>query len=280
VPRIVKSFVLFEQLQSPPNPQIIADLLGLLPQSDRALFLERPPSAIVPPVKAATPSPISDLQADEAFDDAQYDRALEFYLSLPLSRKSVSRLVSCVLFIGTDEANGRLLAAIDRCDGAMVAELPPAIQEKLKDLRSRGTEIAEVPGLESASCQWMAWAEQLQRGEDLAGAEKAVQQAATNWDVLVFANDQNLSTAFADIVGNLNGEAAAIVRRSVPQIFASFFPPGTAPVPAAKPIGAGALCRDRNGRRAVVDRPRSSRAASGSASRHGPLGRGLSVAPW
>jgi hypothetical protein len=92
--------------------------------------------------------------------------------------------------------------------------------------------------LESTSSEWMAWAEQLHRGEDLAGAEKAVQQAATNWNVLAFAKDENLSKAFADIVGNLNGEAGAIVRRSVPEIFLSFFSPGVVPVPATKPIGA------------------------------------------
>ena len=237
VPRIVKSFVLFEQLQSRPNLQIIADLLELLPESDRALFLEWPPSAAAPPIATAT-STIGDAQADEAFDDAQYDRAFEFYLALPLSRKSVSRLVSCVLFIGTDEAKGRLLAAINGSDGAIVAELAPAIQRKLEDLRSRSAEIADVLALDSTSPEWMAWAEQLHRGEDLAGAEKAVQQAAINWDVLAFAKDENKSKAFADIVGNLNGEAGAIVRRSVPQIFASFFPPGATPVPAIKPIGA------------------------------------------
>ncbi|HZK90736.1 MAG TPA: protein DpdD, partial [Stellaceae bacterium] len=236
VPRIIKSFVLFEQLQSPPNPQIIAGLLELLPESDRALFPERPPSAAATP--AAATSTVGDVQADEAFDDAQYDRALEFYLALPLSRKSISRLLSCVLLIGTDEAKGRLLAAIDGSDGAIVAELAPAIRKKLENLRSRSVEIADAPRLAPTLPEWMVWAEQLYRGEDLAGAEEAVQQAATNWDLLAFAKDENLSKAFADIVGNLNGDAGAIVRRSVPQIFASFFPPGAAPLPATKPIGA------------------------------------------
>jgi hypothetical protein len=149
--RIVKAFVLFEQLQSPPNPQIIADLLKLLPESDRALFLEEPASVAAAPLATAT-STISDAQADEAFDDAQYDRALEFYLALPLSRKSVSRLISCVLFIGTDEARCRLLAAIDEDDGIIVAELAPVIQKKLEDLRSRGAAIVDVPGLGACPC--------------------------------------------------------------------------------------------------------------------------------
>jgi hypothetical protein len=233
--RIVKSFVLFEQIQSPPNPQIIAALLELLPEGDRALVIARPPPAAAAPLAT---SAISDAQADEAFDDAQYDRAFEFYMALPLSRKSISRLVSCVLLIGTDEARCRLLAATDGSGGAIVAELAPAIRQKLEELRGRGAEVAEAPGLASTLPEWMAWAEQLYRDEDLAGAEKAVQHAATNWDVLPFAKDENLSKAFADIVGNLNGMAGAIVRRSVPQIFASFFPPGAAPVPATKPIAA------------------------------------------
>jgi len=233
--RIVKSFVLFEQLQNPPNQQIVAALLELLPEGDRALVLVQPPPATAAPF---TTSAISDAQADEAFDDAQYDRAFEFYLVLPLSRKSISRLVSCVLVIGTDEARCRLLAAIDRSGSATVAGLAPAIRRKLEELRARGANVTEAPGLASTLRGWMAWAEQLHRNEDLSGAEKAVQQAATNWDVLPFANDENLCKAFADIIGNLNGTAGAIVRRSVPQIFVSFFTPGTPPVPATKPIAA------------------------------------------
>jgi hypothetical protein len=237
VPRVVKSFILFEQLQSTPNAQIIADLLELLPEKERAVFLLRPaPTAATP--EATSISGINDAQADEVFDDGQYDRAFEFYMALPLNRRSISRLVSCVFLIGTDEARGRLLAAIDERGGAILAELGPAIRRKLEDLRSHRNEIGDVARPESELAGWMAWAEQLRRGEDLARAERAVQQAATNWDVLAFTNDPSLSTAFAEIVGNLSGEAEAIVRRSVPQIFASFFPPGAAPIPLIKPIGA------------------------------------------
>jgi hypothetical protein len=50
VTRIVKSFVLFEQLQSLPNPQIIAALLELLPEDDRALVIERLLSAAATPL--------------------------------------------------------------------------------------------------------------------------------------------------------------------------------------------------------------------------------------
>ena len=233
--RIVKSFVLFEQLQNRPNPQIVATLLELLPEGDRALVLVQPPPATAAPFAT---SAISDAQADEAFDDAQYDRAFEFYLVLPLSRKSISRLVSCVLLIGTDEARSRLLAAIDRSGGASVTGLTPAIRQRLEELRKRDANVTEAPGSASTLPEWMAWAEQLHRNEDLAGAEKAVLQAATNWDVLPFAMDENLCKAFADIIGNIDGTAGAIVRRSVPHIFASFFPPGAPPVPATKPIAA------------------------------------------
>ena len=272
--RIVKSFVLFEQLQNPPNPQIIAALLELLPEGDRALVLAQPPPATATPFAT---SAISDAQADEAFDDSQYDRAFEFYLVLPLSRKSISRLVSCVLLIGTDEARGRLLAAIDRSGGASVAGLTPAIRQKLEELRARGANVTEVPGSASTLPEWMAWAEQLHRNEDLAGAEKAVQQAATNWDVLPFAKDENLCKAFADIIGNLNETAGAIVTAIGSADFCELLSARCPTGPRDKTHSRGTLCPDCNGRSVVANRPRYSCSTAGSASDHGPLERRLCV---
>ena len=72
--RVVKAFALFEQVQPEPDPSIIDSLLGLLPTgTDTALF------AFAPAPQPAPASATTLEQADEAFDDGQFDRAFEFY---------------------------------------------------------------------------------------------------------------------------------------------------------------------------------------------------------
>ena len=127
------------------------------------------------------------------------------------------------------------MAAIDGADDHLIASLAPAVQQKLADLR---TAPLSVPTVDTPSNAWMSWAQQLKRGVNLAGAESAVRSGATNWDVTLFQHSESLSKDFADLLGNLNGDAAVVLRRSLSQVFAAFFPEGGEPTSATKPIAA------------------------------------------
>ena len=232
-PRVVKAFLLFERLQARPNAQIAADLASLLPDGEQATQLISTLAAAteaVPPAAALT-----DADAEEAFDNGQYDRALAFFLGLQLTRKSISRLLSCVLSIGTDEAKQRLVAALDGADAQLIASLAPVVQQKLADLR---TSALTVPTVDAPPNAWMSWAQQLKQGVDLAAAESAIRSGATNWDITLFQHSESLSNDLADLLGNLNGDAAGVLRRSLSQVFAAFFPEGVEPTSATKPIAA------------------------------------------
>jgi hypothetical protein len=188
--------------------------------------------------EAAQVSALSEREAEDAFDDAQYDRAFEFFLTLPLTKKAVNRLLSCVLFIGTDEVKQRLVLALDKADAALIASLAPTLQQKLAEMSSMPPELHAAAASEPAIGGWMRWADQLARGDTLPAAETAVRDAATNWDIAPFCASEARSKAFADILGNLSGEAAALVQRAMPQIFAAFFPQGSEAAAATKPIAA------------------------------------------
>lgn len=235
-PRVVKAFALFEQQQTTPDPAIVASLLALLPAgTDTALFEPAPVAGPTPPATTTLD------EADEAFDDGQIDRAFEFYLRLQASRKTLSRLVSCVGTIGTEEARIRLLRLVDGADPAILESLAPAIAAKIESLRQ--AEDAHAPaqaGLAAArpSNPWLRWAEQLAAGQNLADAQRDAQAALTNWDATEVRDSGQLAQQFADIVGGLDGEAGAIARSAVPQIFASFFPDDVPVSPAAKPIAS------------------------------------------
>jgi hypothetical protein len=236
-PRVVKSFVLYEQLQPDPDPLIVEALLGLLPDETNSALFE---VATIPRMVSATATTLE--QADEAFDDGHFERAFEFYLRLPASRKTISRLFTCVGTIGTNEARDHLLAVVDKAGDELVGSLAPAIATRLESLRQ--AQVADMylhPDVESGSrnrSPWMRWAKQLQAAHDLVGAERNVQSAPTNWDVSEVRDSGLLAQEFADIIGGLNGTPGAVARAAVPQIFASFFPDDVKASPNTRPIAS------------------------------------------
>lgn len=240
VPRVVKAFLLFEQLQANPDAAIIDDLFALLPAgTDVAAFVQ--PSASAPVPVPTSVRPTLNEEADEAFDDGQFDRAFEFYLRLPPSRKTISRLVSCVGTIGTDEARDRLLTLVDAADADLIGGLASGVAGRLASLRkAQSTEarVSERGPTEAIANPWMAWAEQLQAGCDLAAATREVQSAPTNWDASALREDGQTAQRFAYILGRVDGEASTVLRAAVPQIFASIFPADAPALPAAKPIAS------------------------------------------
>ena len=236
-PRILKAFALYEQLQANPDAGIIGGLLAQLPaDSDTTLF-------DAPPVPDASPPADTSLdEADEAFDDGQFDRAFEFYLRLTPSKKTVSRLVSCVGTIGTDDARDRLLELLASAEPSLLVALAPAVTTKIESFRSSETAaVLDVPDAAEEPTgvdPWMRWAKQLQSGKNLAEAERAVQSAATAWDTTEIRANSQLAKAFAEILGGLNGDASLVARSAVPQIYVSFFPEDAPVAPTTKPIAS------------------------------------------
>lgn len=245
--RVVKAFLLFEQLQPRPNSQLIEELVQLLGDDDKHQVLSK--NLPIQSTEEVDP----EGEADEAFDDLQYDRAFSFYETLPLSKKIIGRLLTCAQFIGTNDARTRLHAALTAASPELLDRLVPAMREKLAALNkpdpgaastASGTEVEPADEEVSNSLGpiapdgWIAWAHMLRQGDHLSQAELAAQSALTNWHTSEFKASVEQSGIFADMIGNLNGEAALLARRTVPQIFASFFPDEEAPTGGTKPIAA------------------------------------------
>lgn len=243
-PRVIKAFLLFEQLQSRPSREIINELSVLLGGGKGFQAFSLPPHS--EPEVTADP----ETAADEAFDDLQYDRAFAFYAVLPLTKKVLGRLLTCAQFIDTDETRLRLMSVVEKADSNLIDALTPVMRDKLAAIiTSEPQSIADVwavgakhaappPGrpVSSPLDNWMAWAEQLERDEDLPRAERALDTAVTNWTTANFRSAAGKCREFANIVGNLSGHASVIARRAVPQMLESFFP-GDEPLdPSRKPI--------------------------------------------
>jgi hypothetical protein len=230
--RVVKAFLLFERLRPQPTAVIITELRDLLPESDRRSPLFAALSADIAPPPAA-PQGDSEAEADAAFDDGEVDRAFELYMAAPMGRKTLNRLLLCGDQIGVD-ARQRLLARLDSVHPGLLSELSAPQQRRLAELRAA---TAGAPVLAQQN-PWIAWAEQLRQGRDLASAEHAVSQGPVTWDIAEFHTSEALSSQFAELIDNLNGEAAAVARQSVAALIAAFFPPALPPAATLRPIAA------------------------------------------
>jgi hypothetical protein len=246
-PRVVKAFCLYESQQPKPNVEILDGLLRLLPAEDAAWadsFLRRPDAPPVTPPAApvvpAAPAPVDrsaeeDDAAQGAFEEGQYDRAFELYLNRPLTKKSLSALLSCVQFIGTAESRSRLIVAFD-ASPSIHPSLPGALVGRLDALRDTPAAVnksveepAEPPG-------WMRWARRLATQSSLDDAEAEVLNERSTWDSAALRKNAQACAEFADLIGNLTGAAADVGRRSLPMIISAFFPEGETPTQAVRPL--------------------------------------------
>jgi hypothetical protein len=229
-PRVVKAFLLFERLRSRPTAALIAELRDLLPEVDRRSSIY---SALPANIEPAAPPALAEDEAEAAFDDGEFDRAFELYMVAQMGRKTLNRLLLCIDHIGVD-GRVRLAARLATADPALLGELSGPQQRRLTELQS--PPAAEMKAQAAPANPWMAWAEQLRDGQDLAAAERAVSQASVTWDISPFHASETLSARFADLIGNLSGESAAIARQSVAALISAFLPPGVPASSSLRPI--------------------------------------------
>ena len=239
-PRVIKAFLLYELTQPKPDIEIIKVLQGFLPLETNNTLFELGLSN-----EADSGLSLSALDsADEAFDDGQFDRAFEFYLRVTPTRKSISRMVSCVGAIGTDEAQCRFLAVVTQVGPELISTLPQGIVYKIEQFSQAQIATVSSPaepviGAEgSHQNAWISWAIELRNGHNLSTAERDAQSAFTNWDSSEFRQSSHVSNQFADIIGGLEGTAGSIVRGAIPYIFGSVFPADTVSTPATRPIAS------------------------------------------
>ena len=239
-PRVVKAFVLHELLLSNPNADILDGLLKLLPSEETGWadrFVRDTERVSLPVAATGSVEPAETLEdaAQNAFEDGQYDRAFELYLARPINRKSISALLSCVQFIGTRDARELLLFTFDAQPNAHDG-LPAGLLDRLSSLRNISPVHGQNVEIQTEPTGWMRWARELASGSSPQVAEDEVLNERSAWDATSLRGNHQLCAEFADLIGNVSGEAAEVVRRSFSPIVLAFFPEGEPPTPASKPI--------------------------------------------
>lgn len=242
-PRVVKAFLLHELAQPNPNRQILDELIGLLPADDSA----KPIFAKLIGSASAT-TEVSHEEADNAFDDGDLDRAFEFYLAQPATKKSVTRLILCATLIGTPEAIARLAEKIENA-ASVFNEVSSTNRAKYQALQLAGRspdqavidyalladglepEI-EVAPISTPMAAWEDWMSQIRTGHAVGLPEAA----AVSWDTRNIVGSEGSARDFADVIGNAGGDSAQVVRHAIPTIYSAFLSDGEVLPPSAKPI--------------------------------------------
>jgi hypothetical protein len=164
-------------------------------------------------------------EADTAFDDGQFDRAFEIILSRPLQRKSLMRLLACAQFIGTAETRTRLLEAFDAQPQAC-ADLSADQIQRFEALRPASASEPQNRSSYTPASGWLDWAHRLDAGQ---WVDEAVTDALDNraaWETRDLRTNPTHCSAFADLIGNLDGAASQAARQSLPLVVSAFFPEG------------------------------------------------------
>lgn len=242
-PRVVKAFLLHECARPNPNGQMLDELIGLLSDGDSA----KPSFAKLVSAASATIE-VSHEEADNAFDDGDLDRAFEFYLAQPASKKSLTRLILCATLIGTPDAIVRLATKVDGA-GSVFDEVSSTHRAKYEALRQAGRSNDQVliengpfaGGVEpmtvgttvpTSMASWQDWITQIRTGH----AVGLPQAAAVTWDTQQIVGSEAAARVFADVIGNAGGDVADVVRHAIPTIYSAFVSDAEVLHPSVKPI--------------------------------------------
>ena len=225
--RVLKAFFLYELARQDGDHSLLANLAGELEQ------LNDPFASVLARLRPTTnpqPADYPMRAADEAFDELEIDRALEFYLQAPPSRKRLSRLVRCAEDVGTIEVAMRVLDAINSEED--VENLPTPWVGRLRALEQmcEGEPNGQPPQ------GWLDWARRVEAGMDEDLAMTSLREHVSTWESDKLAQHHGRAAELARIINNASGSADTLFREAAPLLFQTLTPESGEPPRQAKPL--------------------------------------------
>jgi hypothetical protein len=169
-------------------------------------------------------------EADEAFENNEYDRALFLYLTLPVTEKSLRRMVTCARD-NRDEASTRsVLMCFETMNSKEVNNLGVATLKAIDDLKEQALQIPQSDASEISSNEterqyksgWLEWAHWITSGASIRDSERVVEKYSETWSVSDLSEIPGALEEFANLVGNAESEPEMVFRGSFPTLFRAF----------------------------------------------------------
>lgn len=172
----------------------------------------------------ASEDPLSEAEA--ASQRSDFDRA---FALARLASDSVARtrlLCECAFELGTLEARGEAIAAVNALgEAARATFLGRRVNRKLvDDLRSHTDEGAEGNyEVENVPADWCAWIEYVDRHEGAKGAREIARRGASEWSLAEFVGTEGAVDRLALLLaGSRSQDSERALRDSLPHLLAYF----------------------------------------------------------
>ena len=238
-PRVLKAFYLFELSREKPDNKLLYTLLKKL-SNETTEFVSSLSKLIAPKDELVKDNAELEKQAEEAFDDYEFERALNFYIQLPPSKKRLSRLLSCAKEIHDYEIAKKVIKLIEHEHDKELDALAPALKKALDAVY----EISSLFNSEDAKEElnedprrgWIEWARCVNRGIIHTESNMILQNHALNWSVESFKYDNQLIEELSDIIGNSTDDVEIIFREAYPKLLDAFVLKQSEPVRNFKPL--------------------------------------------
>ena len=244
LPQVVKSFFLYELCREHPDTKRLEELTKLLDDEVADQFAVNLRGLIPPPHAIERTGQDRQHDADLAFEDDDFERALELYMELPPSGKSLRRMLFIAKVIGDREIAQNVLSFFDQQQKTDLDALSEPAQNTLGYLRN----LVSRPGIpgkgridEDPRDGWLPWANWVASGADPTTAVEILQELAVSWDTSALAENASRVKEFSALIGNAEGATAEIFRDAYSLIYEGFVLGHVQPVRSLKPLLATLL---------------------------------------
>ena len=244
LPKVVKSFFLYELCRTRPDSKRLEELIKLLGDGVTDQFTVNLRSLIPPShtIKREEQNQLSD--ADLAFEEGDFELALEHYMELPPSVKRLRQMLFCAQVIGDRGVAQNVLSVLDEQQKNDLDALSGPAQNMLDYLRKL-VSLPSVPGKDRIDKDprdgWLQWANWVASGPDPAEAREILQELAVTWDTSALVENTSQVKKFSALIGNAEGNAMEIFRDAYPLIYEGFVLGYAQPVRSLKPLLATLL---------------------------------------
>lgn len=229
-PAVIKLFLLRELLRDPIDIGYSKSLLTELSETDKSAlvlevfdFLENRTSTL------STEPDELDLrkEADSAFQEVDYDRALMLYLRLPADSMSILRMIVCAQLAADEKSARKVLNFLSTVPGIKLDE---ATQARVAALKQQARPIPESKqrlhheeALHSREdSEWLQWATWVANGAKHAEAIAILRQHSGTWPTEAICGNAEEIETFAGLLGNASGEAEEVFKAAFDEIFSAF----------------------------------------------------------
>jgi F0F1-type ATP synthase delta subunit len=229
-PTVIKMFLLNELLQEKTNVRHAQNLMSLLQEKQKTPLFEQIRERLELAVPDHSDEVDAQAEADEAFEDNEYDKALLLYLELPISIGILKRMVTCAKSNGDAQSAKSVITFYDKLEPQEAKKLNSATIKALDTLKEQSQpipspEIHEKVSVEDKSTElngWLAWARWVAGGATFKDSEYVLQNHVEAWTVENLLDDHKASEEFSDLIGNAGKEQEEIFRSAFPVLFQTF----------------------------------------------------------